>query len=494
MPTDFKESAREITLDAATKIAEIIQESQGRGVLVVAPFTGYCAFNAALVHLGRMFHRQKKIQQEAKKQMETCLKFLLQLKQYWGLFHSITDNLKTIYKKLADSSSQGSPISEHQEVFRMLQYGDWFLKYPHGYSVGEFEDEARGSMRGDMQSPADDGALSHRPDLQTADDFFTRLGPRIDTRQSQSLPTPIQHPQTVMHTSPPDNRSPPASAGHGQSPLSHPVPGPPPMQQSSALHAVPAPTSTPLSSKPVDRPRKIDTHKASHVRRGSMSQASPPTYGAAAGSDFVQRNTASQLASPLSARLPSIQVSPQHFTGYPASALTPQNAASSTPSPIYNHNHSQQQQQQQQQPIVSQEQQQPVSQPPYLSYDAYPGGADSSLIAALSSGLWQGFDQPMNTADVSAFQEHHHQTSSSAWFMPFNSVPPGFETGPTGLDTLGMLAASGVAGGVGAESTAIRPGVGSTSSVPPGGILSTASTYHDDTSGGQLQYQRHQPR
>ena len=488
---EFAESAGEIALDAATKIAEIIRNSQKLGVLAVAPFTGYCAFNASLVHLVRMFHRQREVQLVAKKHMETCLKFLLQLKQYWGLFHSITDNLKTIYRKLAESSAQGASVSGHQEISRMLQYGDWFLKYPQGYPVGDFDDEPRGFVHGDTQ----DDALGHRPDLQTADEFFDRLGPRLDARQS--LPTATKYLQTFVHASPPDNRSSPASAGHGQSPMNHPASGPSPMQQSSTLHANPAPTGNPsLGSKQVDRPRKIDTHKASHARRASMSQTSPPSYGAG-GPGFVQRNTAaSQLTSPLSARLPNIPASPPHFASYPASALAPQSAASSTPSPNYNRN------QLQQQPVVArgqQQQQQPVPQPPFLAYDSYPGGTDTSLIAALNSGLWQGFDQPMGTADVNAFQGHH-QASGGAWFLPFNSVPPGFETDPTGLGALEMLAASGAAGGGGrgdaAETGTAIPEGDSMSSALPGGVLSTAPVYHAGTSGHlqQQQQQQRQPR
>jgi hypothetical protein len=423
MPAEFANLAREIALDAATNIATILHDAQERGVSIFAPFTGYCAFNASLVHLVRMFHPHKAVQLEAKKHMETCLKFLLQLKQYWGLFRSITEQLKTLYRTFQVSYSHGSTGDGHAEVARMLQYGDWFTKYPQGFPPGEFEEYT-------VKAPSDDAALSHRPDLQTADEFFARLGPRLDTRQTKSLPPPIKHPQPFMQSSP-DTRNSSVSVGHVHSPM---VPSNNPIQQSPGLHAPPITMNTPsMVQSPVDLPPKIDTQTA-HARQASMPQQSP-SYGGG----FVQQNTASQMASPLSARLSNMPTSSQ-FSSYPPQVMTPHNPTAQSSSPSgFNHRP--------QQHPVSQEPQ--TSQPPYL-YDTYTSGSDTSLIAALSNSLWQGFDQPISTADVCAFPENQ---TSSAWFMPFNSVPHQFETEHSDLDPLGMLAGggagSGGAGGVG---------------------------------------------
>jgi hypothetical protein len=473
MPQEFAISAQKIALDAATKIAEIIQESQDRGAHVVAPFTGYCAFNASLVHLVRMFHLQRSIQMEAKKHMETCLKFLLQLKQYWGLFHSITDNLKMLYKKFSESYSRGTSLAAHREVSRMLQYGDWFLKYPQGFPPEDLqEDHTKGRVPGDVRSPSDDAALSHRPDLQTADEFFARLGPRMDKRQSTSLVDAVKNTENFMQ-SPPDIRSSPC---HASSPMVHAANS---MQQSPPMHTPPVTMNTPsLVPKSVERPRNIDTHKAAHVRRSSMSQAS--ASASAYRGSFGPQDTTSQLASPLSARLPGPSSASQ-FSNYGPQVLTPQHPA--TQGVRFNHH------QQSHEQSVSQGQ---TSQPPYL-YDT-----DSSLIAALSTGLWQGFDQPMNAADVSGFPEH--QTNGSGWFMPFNSVPPEFET-HAGLDALGMLAAGdgmGSAAGGGGSGTAEtrdalsaaaagRPGSSSAAGVSGG--IPTVAGYHG---GGRQQQQQQQ--
>jgi hypothetical protein len=440
MPQEFINSTREVAIEAATRIAEILQEGQDRGAHVVAPFTGYCAFNASLVHLVRMFDSRAGAQEEAKKHMETCLKFLLYVKQYWGLFHSITDSLKILYKKFAESYSRGGNLATHGDISRMLQYGDWFLKYPHGFQPESVQEDpsTRSRIPGDMRSPSDDAALSHRPDLQTADEFFSRLGPR----QAALSADAVNHMENFMR-SPSDARS---SPGHVRSPTVHAGNS---MQQSPSMHTPPGTMNTPpsLVSKPPERPLNIDTHKATaHVRRSSIAQPSPSSYGR----NFGTQGSASQLtsplsASPLSARLPRMPTtSAAQFSNYAQQALTargPVTQGGGGGGVHFNH-------QPQQQP-VSQEQ---TSQPPYL-YDT-----DSGLIAALSTGLWQGFDQQMNTADVSGFPEHHHHhhphhqtTGGSAWFMPFNSVPPEFETTHSGLDTLGMLAATSglVEGGAG---------------------------------------------
>ncbi|KAA8912786.1 fungal-specific transcription factor domain-containing protein [Sphaerosporella brunnea] len=465
VPQEFAVSAREVALEAATKIAEILQEGQERGAHVVAPFTGYCAFNASLIHLVRMFDSRPAIQMEAKKHMETCLKFLLQMRQYWGLFHPITDNLKLLYKKFAESYSRGTNLAAHREISRMLQYGDWFLKYPQGFPPEDLEDDpAKGRVAGDVRSPSEDAALSHRPDLQTADEFFARLGPH---RQTPLLVGAVKHAENFMQ-SPSDTRS---SPGHVQSPMTHAGTS----MQSPPMHTPPMATNTPaLIQKPAKRPRSIDTHKASHVRQTSMPQQSSSAYAG----NFGPQETPSQLTSPLSARLPGMPTtSAARFSSYAPQVLTPQNLAAQG-GVHFNHH------QQPPQHPVSQGQ---TSQPPFLY--------DPSLIAALSTGLWQGFDQPMNTADISGFPEH--QVGSSAWFMPFNSVPPDFETAHVGLNALGMLAAnSGVGGvsGTAAESggslsavtaAAERPGSStSAAGVPAGGIAG----YHGG--GGRQQQQR----
>jgi hypothetical protein len=430
MPQEFVIETRKVAFDAATRIAEVLQEAQDRGAHVVAPFTGYCAFNASLVHLVRMFDSQAGAQEEAKKHMETCLKFLLQMKQYWGLFQSITDSLKLLYKKFLESSLRGNNLATHADISRMLQYGDWFLKFPQGFQSEDVaEDPTKGRIPGDMRSPSDDAALSHRPDLQTADDFFSRLGPRQPALSADAA----NHMENFMR-SPSDARS---SPGHVQSPTV--LAGNSMQQQSPPMHTPPPGTmNTPsLVPKPAaERPMNVDTHKSAHVRRSSIPQPSPST--AYARNFGTQGATASQLTSPLSARLPGMPTtSAAQFSNYAQQVLTARAPVTQGGGGGVHFNH-QPQQQQQQQP-VSQEQ---TSQPPYL-YDT-----DSGLIAALSTGLWQGYDQPMNTADVSGFPEHqhhhhHHQTTgSSAWFMPFNSVAPEFESTHTGLDTLGMLAAS----------------------------------------------------
>ncbi|KAI5804470.1 fungal-specific transcription factor domain-containing protein [Geopyxis carbonaria] len=475
MPPDFASRATEIALDAATKIAVILQESQDRGVRVVAPFTGYCAFNASLVHLVRMFYPQKRIQQEAKRHMETCLRFLLQLKQYWGLFCSITDNLKMLYRRFQDAVASGGPLLAHQEASRMLQYGDWFLKYPAGLSTSDFEDSTTKSHHSseDVWSPSDDPALSHRPDLQTADEFFARLGPR------QHKPASMHQKKPKVHGGSPTVHSKSPASIYRRSPAVQRSPQNNPIQNTSQLSPMAVSTPTMIQT-PVDIPLKPDTQIQQSHGQGHGSQINinqQPPYG----SGSFSHQDASQLSSPMSAGIGNIPTQNQ-FSNYthslpPGSQINNAQSSFERTQPVSQH-----QQQHQQQSYL---------------YDSYPAGSDSSLIAALSTGLWQGFDQPINTADLNTFPEQ----TSSAWFMPFNSCPPGFE--PGGMGTVGLMGGggggaqglpsddlTGRAGGVRTRAGPEEVGEGDAShimsvgpgQVVPGGLPSPA-TYH--SRGGQ---------
>jgi hypothetical protein len=389
MPPEFANTARETALDAATNVAKILHDTQERGVSLYAPFMGYCAFNASLVHLVRMFHPQKDVQLEAKEHMETCLKFLLQLKQYWGLFRSITDQLKTLYRKFSASYSQISSEAGHAEVARMLQYGDWFTKYPQGFPPSEVEEYA---PKPAVEQSQDDAALSRLPDLQTADEFFARLGSSLDRRQTRGASAGVKPPPPHFMQNSPDTHKSPASLGHVQSPM---VPSNNPMTQASGLHGGPmAMNPQTMVPSPVDIGPKSDTSQ--HNRRTSI---------------LYPGGFSNPAQMPMAAGL-SMNTSPQ-FAGYPSSGVLPQGYR----------------------PAVSQEAHQ-TSQAPYL-YESYTSASDAGLIAALSSSLWHGFDQPISTADVCAFPEHQ---TSSAWFMPFNSLPHHEYEDHSGLDALGMLA------------------------------------------------------
>lgn len=450
MPKEFYENVTETSLDAANKIAQILSESQQRGFAAVAPFIGYCAFNASLVHLVRMFSVQKNAQAEAKKYMEICLRFLLQLRQYWGLFCSITDNLKMLYRKFSESSARGKPLMGHQEAARALQYGDWFHKYPKGVSASEYEDSAaKGGARGlseyTVNSTTADAALSHRSDLQTADEFFARLGPRRGDRdldasaQTQQAPVALdQNP----HSAPRPRQSPPSSTGHVQSPN---LPKSATILRTGSYSAATPTIPYNPTYNPIAQPGIVPSQTDVHTKLGSQSLPSPVSQGADVG-------PIAGTANPYTASLQQQHHSRHGQNTSPPSAAVLQSLPPAPPPPpqqqqvTYTYPPPTPQQQHvsrsamQETAAVSGYHHQGIVTPPttqtqpYL-YDSYPRGSDTVQGGAWLDSFWaHGFNHPLNAADANAFVDQ----SSSAWFMPFNSIPPEFDTG--GLETFGMLA------------------------------------------------------
>lgn len=418
MPRDFAQSASEVTLNSATQIAKILEDVEERGAVVAAPFLGYCAFSAALIHLVRMFSTHNNVQTEAKRYMEVCLRFLLQLRQYWGLFCYITDNLKRLYRKFADSIAQGSSFLGHQETARMLQYGDWFQKYPQGVSASEYEGhgEKLQPVDDDNSSP-DNAVLSQPSNLQTAEEFFAKSGPR----SQRSTPSTVHSKRQVhtraspAHTSTMMHGSSPASVHHSQSPA---------VYQSPAMHQSPAMEGTPVITP---TPPMVAGHGGMDLKLDPQL-LNPPMLSRPPDASSVNFEQPSQHHSSISSLLPNIP-SPVSFPNYPVT-MSRTSAADISPIPTGMH--------------------QPHHQDYF--YDLYPAGSDPSTMGAathsLNNGLWPTFDPHISLADANAFPDQ----TSSAWFLPFNSCPPDFETRVEGIPgNLSMMGGDRDGGGGGDE-------------------------------------------
>jgi len=209
------------------------------------------------------------------------------------------------------------------------------------------------------------------------------------------------------------------------------------MQHPAGLHSPPAPMGTPTMMQAGRMPQ------AHSLSPGQQAQASP-SYP----SRFRPQNEPPPMSSPLA---PHMHTSHQ-FQSYPPQSLPP---TSFVPPP-----HQQQLQPQQ-----------------YL-YDSYPHGSDVSLIAALSTGLWQGFDQTMGVAEVPPFPEQ----ISSAWFVPFNSAPPGYDVEPTStLDALEMMESGGDGGGGGGRG---RGGGGGGNDRQSAAAVGNGASQRSNDSGG----------
>ena len=174
MPTAFVSEAGPAAIDAANQISTLLIEASGHHA--VAPFMGYCAFVSSTVHVWGIFSKNESLEASSKRHLASNVKYIGQMKKYWGMFHFMVENLKEIYRQHADASLKGSgePAPQDGTIF---QYGDWFQKYPHGVSETDYQDPAVQIKK----EPDGDAALTHKSDLQSVEDFFHTQSPTSRT-------------------------------------------------------------------------------------------------------------------------------------------------------------------------------------------------------------------------------------------------------------------------------------------------------------------------
>ncbi|CAZ79391.1 unnamed protein product [Tuber melanosporum] len=458
-PLEFGKKAGEIALSSATEISRILLDAEERGVIVVAPFTGYCAFNASMVHMVRMFSfsNRREIQEESRNNMQICLRFLMRLRQYWGLFHALTDNLKRLYRKLADSLARGSSFPE--ETTRTLQYGDWFQKYPRGVSAGDYEVEMTSKPHTSDEASTQDAVLSQKSNLQTADEFFARLGPSRQKRPPAAPPAPAPPPPRVqtqsytraspsIHTQGPTTihpgSSPTTSLHHSQSPEAHhspmgaspaTIPAPAMAQGHSEMEGKldPQLLSPPQISKPQSMSRRTNIYRTNYQRQTQSTQHHP------AIPSLVPDISSHQVPYP---NYPSTL--PRGPAGVDTGGMGMHHPQPHQSHSAHQEHHPHHHQQQHSQSGPSQ----------YLLYDLYSSGSDPTFMMAatsLNSGIWPELQGQASGADVDAFTEQ----PSSAWFLPFNSCPPNFESGIGGMGSIDITGDGGSRAGAGAAAATV---------------------------------------
>lgn len=173
MPDDFISEAAQTAMDAANQISILIHEATDH--LVVAPFVGYCAFFSSTVHIQGAFSKNHQLEASSKQNLAWNVKYLTKIKKYWGMFHFVTENLKDLYRRHADAARFGGKGGSLQKDGdqAIFQYGDWFDRYPHGVSGTDY-DEPSADVK---KEPGADAVLGQKSDLQTVEEFFSKLSP-----------------------------------------------------------------------------------------------------------------------------------------------------------------------------------------------------------------------------------------------------------------------------------------------------------------------------
>ncbi|KAJ4292219.1 hypothetical protein N0V88_005850 [Collariella sp. IMI 366227] len=173
VPKAFVTKAGAKAFAAANRISELLKDAESH--FITAPFTGYCAFLSSTVHIFGIFSGNPTIEATSKRNLATNVKFLSRMKQYWGMFHWMSENLRAQYRACGDAARQGNLASE-SAASPIFQYGDWFDRYPHGVSQSDFLDPATDKKK----EKGDDAVLEQKPELHTVEEFFTTLSPSAE--------------------------------------------------------------------------------------------------------------------------------------------------------------------------------------------------------------------------------------------------------------------------------------------------------------------------
>lgn len=386
-------------IEAALTIARLLEIALDHNA--VAPFIGYCAFYSGTMHVWGIFSKNVTIEGSCQRGLQNSIRYLSKMENYWGMISFMVKNLKDIYKQYVDAAGKG--ISDASEDYPpIFQYGDWFGRYPRGFP----QIETGGRSPQVKTEVVEEVSLSQKSDLQTADEFIktsrspptvnpalqkskkppkksqkassTHLVKSTTSPQSQNPSRTQSYPDTFPDQKPPTNIIPMAEADANQPPITPYTPTHPPLMQNLYQHSQPnLAFSDPHDLLPFNT--LANTGLLPQLDRSLV-------YDAYMGNNDL--NTMSNFMN-------------QVQTEYPGGLGTMWNPNEMTPMDIsqqhahQQHHHQQQQEQQQGLP----QQQDMMSQPPHGNLGHVPG------------------PDGMYASDV----------QTSAWFMPFNILPPGID-------------------------------------------------------------------
>jgi hypothetical protein len=171
VPREFIMKASSKAVEAAKRISELLRDAEAHPVNT--PFAGYCAFWSSSIQMTAVFSNNPAIEAAAKKNLATNVRYLSRMKRYWGAFHWTSEHLKEQFKACADAARRGAAQKDAtQDEAPILQYADWFDRYPHGVSETDFEDPAAST-----KEKGDDAVLEQKSDYNTVAEFFNTLSP-----------------------------------------------------------------------------------------------------------------------------------------------------------------------------------------------------------------------------------------------------------------------------------------------------------------------------
>lgn len=172
-PDDFLDQASTNTFAAANRISDVLRDAEDLQCCISAPFAGYCAFSSTSVHVMGIFSGNPALKVTAEANSSVNLRFLQKMMKYWGMFHWMAERIRTQYRTALDASCSGVTTNGAKLSSPILQYSDWFNKYPLGLSDGDYMDPAMNKRK----EKGADGVLEQKPELQSVGEFLTNLSP-----------------------------------------------------------------------------------------------------------------------------------------------------------------------------------------------------------------------------------------------------------------------------------------------------------------------------
>ena len=370
---------------------------------LVAPFMGYCAFTSANVHLLRAFSKDRTILDQAKQHLAINLRYLEQMKHYWGLFTHINDSIRRNFHIYSGSVKRGI-----QGSAQVLQYGDWFTRYPRGATAPSSDngsEDGTKNPRNFLKTNAAEGALCFELDLLTVEEYFARYG--TTTKAKPYPPTPQTAAQRSLPPAIPPRKISPQPTPHN-------------FKYPSNVSSSSAPAICTIApSPPVESPEeKIDPQLLSTM---APPPPQPPVlksletsiaYGDQAHSPHT---SVAHYRSPMQTVSPTPSISPTYTTFAPSTILPLSDDSSGGVGNPMSH---------QQSPTHYLYPYLPVTVPPMT-------GPPTPLPG---EGIWSFDQQIVEAAMLNDFQAQN----GAAWFMPFNLNIPGGYSRPSLEDEMSM--------------------------------------------------------
>ena len=191
----FLEMARRKAFAAANRISAILKDAEGARYTITAPFAAYCAFSSTVLLIQGIVSGDPTLKAQSEANSTVNIRFIRKMMKVWGMFHWLEEDIRSQYRAAMDRSRSGLPPNDGKAMSPILQYGDWFTRYPHGVADSEFMEAASQKKK----EKGADGVLEQKPELQSVEEFFTTLAsPQGKDKQDGPKPPPTKR-KSVSH-------------------------------------------------------------------------------------------------------------------------------------------------------------------------------------------------------------------------------------------------------------------------------------------------------